>query len=110
MAVALATGDQPGARRASEEVAQARWQLGQLPQHPPLLGRGTGTWSVVLGVAGLFVPIVGVAAVVVAVVGLVRARAVAAAHPGSRLSLRLWFGLALGVLAVALLVVALSRS
>jgi protease PrsW len=108
MAVALATGDQLGARRDSEEVAQARVRLGQLPQHPPVVGRGTGTWSLVLGVVGLLVPIVGVAAVVLAVVGLVRARAVTAAHPGARISVRLWLGLALGVLAVVLVVVALS--
>jgi RsiW-degrading membrane proteinase PrsW (M82 family) len=110
MAVGLATGDQLGARRASEEIAQARLRLGQLPQHPPVLGRGMGTWSMVLGIAGLFVPIVGVAAVVLAVVGLVRARAVTAAHPGARVSVRLWLGLALGVLAVVLVVVALSGS
>jgi len=110
MAVALATGDQAGARRASEEIAQARRRLGQLPQHPPVVGRGAGTWSAALGVVGLLVPIVGVAAVVLAVVGLVRARAVTAAHPGARVSLRLWLGLALGVLAVVLVVVALSSS
>jgi protease PrsW len=110
LAVALATGDQSGARRSSEEIAQARRQLGQLPQHPPVVGRGSGTWSAVLGLAGLFVPIVGVAAVVVAVVGLVRARSVTATHPGARVSLRLWLGLALGVLAVVLFVVALTRS
>ena len=110
MAVALATGDEPGARRASEEVAQARRRLGQLPQHPPVVGRGTGAWSTGLGVVGLLVPIVGVAAVVVAIVGLVRARAVAAASPGARVSLRLWLGLALGALAVVLVVVAVSRS
>jgi protease PrsW len=110
MAVALATGDATGARRASEEVAQARRKLGQLPQHPPVVGRGTGTWSVVLGLAGLFVPIVGVAAVVVALAGLVRGRAITSAHPGCRLSLRLWLGLALGALVVALLVVAVSQS
>jgi protease PrsW len=110
MAVALATGDQAGARRASEEIAQARRRLGQLPQHPPVVGRGTGSWSVALGVVGLLVPIVGVAAVVVAVVGLVRARAITAGQPGARVSLRLWLGLALGVLAVVLVVVAVSRS
>ena len=82
MAVALATGDQSGASRASEEIAQARRQLGQLPQHPPVVGRGSGTWSAVLGLAGLFVPIVGVAAVVVAVVGLVRARSRDGNPPG----------------------------
>jgi hypothetical protein len=107
-AVALATGDQPGARRASEEIAQARLRLGQLPQHPPVVGRGTGTWSMVLGVVGLLVPIVGVAAVVLAVVGLVRARALTAGHAGARISLRLRLGLALGVLDVVLVVVALS--
>jgi RsiW-degrading membrane proteinase PrsW (M82 family) len=110
MAVALATGDQIGARRASEEIAQARRRLGHLPHHPPVVGRGTGTWSMVLGVVGLFVPIVGVAAVVLAVVGLVRARALVAGHPGARISARLWLGLALGVLAVVLVVVALSQS
>jgi hypothetical protein len=47
---------------------------------------------------------------VLAVVGLVRARAVTAASPGARISLRLWLGLALGVLAVVLVVVALSRT
>ena len=110
MAVALATGDSDGARRASEEIAQSRRRLGQLPQHPPVVGRGTGTWSVVLGLAGLFVPVVGVAAVVLAVVGLARARAQTAGSAGARISLRLWLGLALGVLAVVLVVVAFTRS
>jgi protease PrsW len=110
MAVALATGDRAGAYRTSEEIAQARRRLGHLPHHPPVVGRGIGAWSVVLGVVGLLVPIVGVAAFVLAVVGLVRARAVTVAHPGARVSLRLWLGLALGVLAVVLVVVALSGS
>jgi RsiW-degrading membrane proteinase PrsW (M82 family) len=109
LAVALATDDQVGVARAREELAQARHELGQLPQHPPVVGRTAGNWSIVLGLAGLFVPIVGMAAVVVAVVGLARGRAAAARVRGARITPRLWVGLALGVLAVALLVVALNR-
>jgi len=109
LAVALATGDQVGIARAREELAQARHELGQLPQHPPVVGRTIGTWSIVLGLAGLFVPVVGVAAVVVALLGLAYGRAEAARQPGARVTPRLWVGLALGVLAVALFVVALSR-
>jgi RsiW-degrading membrane proteinase PrsW (M82 family) len=109
LAVALATGDQVGIARAREELAQARHELGQLPQHPPVVGRTVGTWSIVLGLAGLFVPVVGVAAVVVALVGLAYGRAEAARQRGARITPRLWVGLALGVLAVALFVVAISR-
>jgi RsiW-degrading membrane proteinase PrsW (M82 family) len=109
LAVALTTGDQVGVARDREELAQARHQLGQLPQHPPVYGRTMGSWSIVLGLAGLFVPIVGVAGLVVAVVGLVRARAQAARVPGAGVTPRLWVGLALSVLAVALFGVALSR-
>jgi hypothetical protein len=109
LAVALATGDQVGIARAREELAQARHELGQLPQHPPVVGRTVGTWSIVLGLAGLFVPVVGVAAVVVALVGLAYGRAEVARQRGARITPRLWVGLALGVLAVALFVVATSR-
>jgi RsiW-degrading membrane proteinase PrsW (M82 family) len=108
LAVALATDDQVGIARAREELAQARHELGQLPQHPPVVGRTVGNWSIVLGLAGLVVPIVGMAAVVVALVGLVRGRALAGRTRGARVTPRLWVGLALGVLAVALFVVALS--
>jgi hypothetical protein len=41
-------------------------------------------------------------------VGLVRGRALAGRTQGARVTPRLWVGLALGVLAVALFVVALS--
>jgi hypothetical protein len=109
LAVALSTGDQVGIARAREELAQARYELGQLPQHPPVVGRTVGAWSIVLGLAGLFVPVVGVAAVVTALVGLAHARAEAARQRGARVTPRLWVGLALGVLSVALFVVALSR-
>jgi RsiW-degrading membrane proteinase PrsW (M82 family) len=109
LAVALSTADTVGVERAREELAQARRRLGQLPQHPPVVGRTAGTWSVVLGLVGLLVPIVGVVAVVVAVVGLARGRAVTAAQAGARMSLRLWLGLAAGVVDVALLLVVLTR-
>lgn len=109
LAVALATGDRVGTARASEALAQARHQLGQLPTHPPVLGTTVGTWSIVLGLAGLFVPVVGVAGVLVAVAGLVRYRAQAARQRGARVTPRLWVGLVLSILAVALFVVAVSR-
>jgi RsiW-degrading membrane proteinase PrsW (M82 family) len=109
LAVALSTADTVGVEQAREELAQARHRLGQLPQHPPVVGRTAGTWSMVLGLVGLLVPIVGVVAVVVAVVGLARGRAVTAAQAGARISLRLWLGLAAGVVDVALLLVALTR-
>jgi protease PrsW len=108
LAVALATDDRVGITQAREELAQARHELGQLPQHPPVVARTIGNWSIVLGLTGLFVPIVGMAAVVVAVVGLARGRAEAARVDGSRVTPRLWVGLALGVLAVGLFVVALN--
>jgi protease PrsW len=109
LAVALATDDRVGVARTREELALARHELGQLPQHPPVLGRTVGNWSIVLGLAGLFVPIVGLAGVVVAVVGLGWTRAQAGRVPGARVTPRLWLGLALAVLAVALFVVALNR-
>jgi hypothetical protein len=107
--VALSENDQVGVARSREALAQARHELGQLPQHPPIVGTTIGNWSIVLGLTGLVVPIVGVAAVIVAVVGLVRGRAQAARVRGSRVTPRLWVGLALGVLAVALFAVAVSR-
>jgi RsiW-degrading membrane proteinase PrsW (M82 family) len=108
LAVALATDDRVGVARARGELEQARHELGQLPQHPPLVGRTIGNWSIVLGLAGLVVPIVGMVAIVVAVVGLARGRAVAARVRGARVTPRLWVGLALGLVAVALFVVALT--
>ncbi|MGZ4649676.1 MAG: PrsW family intramembrane metalloprotease [Kineosporiaceae bacterium] len=110
LAVALSTGDSVGVERAREEVAQARYLLGHLPHHPPVLGRTAGTWSIVLCVGGLFVPIVGVVAVVVAIVGLVRARAAARTRPGASVSARLWIGLALGIVAIVLVAIALSQN
>jgi protease PrsW len=110
LAVALATDDRAGIARARDELAQARHELGQLPEHPPVVGRTVGNWSIVLGIAGLFVPIVGVAGLVVAVVGLVRGRGEAARQRGARISARLWVGLGLSVLAVVLFLVAVSRS
>jgi hypothetical protein len=81
-------------------------RLGQLAGHPGVVGAGAGTWSAVLGVLGLFVPLLGIVGVVVAVVGIVRGRAQIARQraggPGARLSRRLWVGLALGLLAVAI--------
>ncbi len=106
LAVALTNGDASGVDRAREELAQARLQLGQLGQHPGVVGAGTGTWAAVLGVLGLFVPLFGIVAVVVALVGIVRGRGqiarARAGGPGARLSRRLWVGLALGLVAVAI--------
>ncbi|HVN10480.1 MAG TPA: PrsW family intramembrane metalloprotease [Kineosporiaceae bacterium] len=110
LAVAVSTGDGVGAAGAREELAQERYLLGHLPQHPPVFGRIAGTWSIVLGVGGLFVPVVGVLGVVVAIVGLLRARAAAAARRGASVSARLWIGLALGVVGVVLVAVAYSRT
>ena len=109
LAVALTNRDAVGVERAREELAQARHALGQLPEHPPAVGWGAGSWACALGVAGLFVPVLGVAALVVAVVGIVRARAAAASTPGAHVSVRLWIGLGLGLFDVALLVAALTR-
>jgi RsiW-degrading membrane proteinase PrsW (M82 family) len=102
LAVALTNGDEVGVDRAREALAQARLSLGQLDRHPPILGARAGTWSAVLGVLGLFVPLLGLVAVVVAVVGIVRARGQARRIPGARMSGLLWLGLVLGVLAVAI--------
>jgi RsiW-degrading membrane proteinase PrsW (M82 family) len=102
LAVALTEGDQVGVGRAREALAQARLTLGQLAQHPPVFGSQAGTWSAVLGVLGLFVPLLGIVAVVVAVVGIVRGRSRARGIPGARLSGLLWLGLVLGVVAVAI--------
>jgi uncharacterized membrane protein len=105
LAVALTTGDGEGAVRARAAVAEARRSLGELPDRPAVVGRVEGTASVVLGVVGLLVvPLAGVLAAALAAVGLARARA-AGAPP----STRLWWGLALGVLAL-LLVAALTAS
>jgi RsiW-degrading membrane proteinase PrsW (M82 family) len=109
LAVALTNRDPVGIDRAREDLAQARNRLGQLPQHPPVLGWLAGSWAAVLGVAGLFVPILGVAAVVVAIVGIVRARARSASASGAHLAARLWVGLGLGIVDVVLTGVALSR-
>jgi protease PrsW len=109
LAVAVATGDQVGIARTREELAQARHELGQLPRHPPVVGRTVGTWSVALGLAGLFVPVLGVVALVVALAGLAHGRAEAARQHDARVTPRLWVGLVLGLLAVTQFVVALSR-
>jgi RsiW-degrading membrane proteinase PrsW (M82 family) len=109
LAVALTNRDPVGVERSREDLAQVRHSLGQLPQHPPVIGWRAGSWAAVLAVAGLFVPVLGVVAVVVALVAIVRGRARAASAPGARVSARLWIGLALGAVDVALLLVALSR-
>ncbi len=109
LAVALTNRDAVGVERSREDLAQVRQSLGQLPQHPPVIGWRAGSWAAVLGVAGLFVPVLGVVAVVVALVAIVRGRARAASAPGARVSARLWIGLVLGAVDVALLLVALSR-
>ena len=63
-----------------------------------------------LGVLGLFVPVLGLVAVVVAVVGIVRARAQVRRTPGARMSGLLWLGLVLGVLAVAIVFYAVGQA
>jgi RsiW-degrading membrane proteinase PrsW (M82 family) len=110
LAVALTNGDRIGVDRSREALAQARLSLGQLPQHPPVLGAGAGTASAILGVLGLFLAVLGPVAVVVAIVGIVRARAQARHTAGAHVSARLWLGLALGLGAVAIVVLASSRS
>ena len=109
LAVALTEGDQVGVGRAREALAQARLALGQLAQHPPVFGTRTGTWSAVLGVLGLFVPLLGIVAVVVALVGIVRGRRRARGIPGARISGLLWLGLVLGVVAVAIVLYAAGQ-
>ncbi len=110
LAVALTEGDKVGVARSRESLAQARLALGQLAQHPPVFGTRAGTWSAVLGVLGLFVPLLGVVAVVVAAVGIVRGRRRARGIPGARLSGLLWLGLVLGVVAVAVVFYAAGQS
>jgi RsiW-degrading membrane proteinase PrsW (M82 family) len=110
LAVALTEGDQVGVGRAREALAQARLALGQLAQHPPVFGAQAGTWSAVLGVLGLFIPLLGIVAVVVALVGIVRGRRRARGVPGARLSGLLWLGLVLGVVAIAIVFYAAGQS
>jgi RsiW-degrading membrane proteinase PrsW (M82 family) len=109
LAVALSEGDHVGVARAREALAQARLALGQLDEHPPVFGTQAGTWSAVLGVLGLFVPLLGVVAVVVALVGIVRGRSRARGLPGARLSGLLWLGLVLGLVAVAIVAYAVGQ-
>jgi RsiW-degrading membrane proteinase PrsW (M82 family) len=109
LAVAVTEGDQVGLARAREALAQARLALGQLAQHPPVFGTQAGTWSAMLGVLGLFVPLLGVVAVVVALVGIVRGRSRVRGIPGGRLSGLLWLGLVLGLVAVAIVVYAAGQ-
>jgi RsiW-degrading membrane proteinase PrsW (M82 family) len=109
LAVALTEGDRVGLARAREALAQARLALGQLEQHPPVSGTRAGTWSAVLGILGLFVPLLGVVAVVVALVGIVRGRSRTRGIPGARLSGLLWLGLVLGLVAVAIVAYAAGQ-